>query len=180
LDGLRKIARPYDEYDELDSEFESENGGEGAAAYDGAEETPPPRAARRNPFSGMSREEEKRADAPVMKQQSQQTAPARSQRAPAASATSQVAMYSPESFRASAEVADRLKAGCAVLLSTEKAEAADERRILDFISGVAYAMEGKVKRAGHKTYLIVPRGIALVGDAARDDVDEMDSGGFYF
>lgn len=51
------------------------------------------------------------------------------------------------------------------------------RRILDFLSGVAYANRGKIKRVATNTYIIIPSNVDLTGD---DLLDELENNGVYF
>ena len=50
------------------------------------------------------------------------------------------------------------------------------RRILDFLSGVAYAQDGKIKKVAVSTYLITPYNVDLMGDL----IDELENSGLYF
>ena len=50
------------------------------------------------------------------------------------------------------------------------------RRLVDFLSGVAYAGEGKIKKVAANTYIITPYHVELEGDL----IDELESNGLYF
>ena len=50
------------------------------------------------------------------------------------------------------------------------------RRLVDFLSGVAYALDGKVKKIAANTYIITPANVDLVGDL----MDELENSGLYF
>ena len=50
------------------------------------------------------------------------------------------------------------------------------RRLIDFLSGVAYAGEGKIKKVAANTYIITPYHVELEGDL----IDELESNGLYF
>jgi cell division inhibitor SepF len=50
------------------------------------------------------------------------------------------------------------------------------RRLIDFLSGVAYAQDGKIKKVAASTFLITPFNVDLMGDV----LDELESSGFYF
>ena len=49
--------------------------------------------------------------------------------------------------------------------------------VLDFLSGVAYANRGKIKRVATNTYIIIPSNVDLTGD---DLLDELENNGVYF
>ena len=51
------------------------------------------------------------------------------------------------------------------------------RRIVDFLSGVAYANNGKIKRIATNTFIITPYNVDLTGD---DVLDELENNGLYF
>ena len=50
------------------------------------------------------------------------------------------------------------------------------RRLLDFLSGVAYANEGKIKKVAISTYIITPYNVDILGDL----IDELENNGLYF
>ena len=59
----------------------------------------------------------------------------------------------------------------------EKTEKEVSRRIVDFLSGVAYANNGKIKRIATNTFIITPYNVDLTGD---DVLDELENSGLYF
>lgn len=74
-------------------------------------------------------------------------------------ATSQlkVVLLRPENYSRDANsIADHLKARRAVLINLERTPGGEARRLLDFLSGVAYAQEGSVQRVADKAFLISP------------------------
>ena len=84
--------------------------------------------------------------------------------------------YSPSDFGEAAKIADRLKSRQTVLVNIEKTDSDTARRILDFLSGAAYALGGKVMRFSAQAYIIAPSNVDLVGDA----VSDFESAGLYF
>ena len=50
------------------------------------------------------------------------------------------------------------------------------RRLIDFLSGVAYANEGTIKKVALSTYIITPYNVDIVGDL----IDELENNGLYF
>ncbi len=87
-----------------------------------------------------------------------------------------VVLVKPERFEAAADIADHLKEQRAVLLNLEQADGEVSRRMVDFLSGVAYAKEGKVKKVAKSTYIITPCNVEVVGDL----IDELENNGVYF
>lgn len=90
----------------------------------------------------------------------------------------QVVVFRPMSFGDEAwEIADELLKRHAVVLNLEKTEKDVSRRIVDFLSGVAYANNGKIKRVATATFIITPYNMDLTGD---DLLDELEGSGLYF
>ena len=88
----------------------------------------------------------------------------------------QVVLVKPERFENAAEVADHLKEKRTVVLNLEQTNKDIARRLIDFLSGVAYAQEGKIKKVAVNTYIITPYNVDIVGDL----IDELESSGMYF
>lgn len=171
FDEIKKLTRPYDDEDD---DFYSEE----EEAY----EEPAPRQAERrpNPFADFGTEE--RAST-----QSTYTAP----RTPAASASApkregkvvnlgstqmQVVLEAPEKFEEAAGIADHLRSNHSILINMESTPKDVARRLIDFLSGVAYAQDGRIKKVAANTYIITPYNVNLTGGAA----DELENSGVYF
>ena len=82
----------------------------------------------------------------------------------------------PSEFGEAAEIADSLKSRQAVLMNLEMADDVTARRMIDFLSGVAYALGGKIMRVSGQAYIVTPTNVDLVGDA----VSDFESAGLYF
>ena len=95
-----------------------------------------------------------------------------------AKAQLQVVLFKPISFGEDTRtIADELLKRHTVVLNLEKTEKEVSRRIVDFLSGVAYANNGKIKRIATNTFIITPYNVDLTGD---DVLDELESNGLYF
>ena len=88
----------------------------------------------------------------------------------------QVVLVKPTKFEDSIEIANSLKAMRTVVLNLESTNKDIARRILDFLSGVAYANQGKIKRVANNTYIITPYNVGISGDL----IDELENNGMYF
>ena len=88
----------------------------------------------------------------------------------------QVVLVKPERFENASEIADQLKDKRTVVLNLESTNKDVARRLIDFLSGVAYAGEGKIKKVAANTYIITPYHVELEGDL----IDELESNGLYF
>lgn len=90
----------------------------------------------------------------------------------------QVVLFRPVSFGEEAKtIADELLRRHTVVLNLEKTEKDVSRRIVDFLSGVAYANNGKIQRVATSTFIITPYDVDISGD---EILDELESSGMYF
>ena len=87
-----------------------------------------------------------------------------------------VVLVKPVRFENASEIADHLKDKRTVVLNLESTNKDVARRLVDFLSGVAYAGEGKIKKVAANTYLITPYHVDIEGDL----IDELENNGLYF
>ena len=88
----------------------------------------------------------------------------------------QVVLVKPERFEDASAVADHLNARRTVVLNLESTNKEVSRRLVDFLSGVAYANNGQIKRVANNTFIITPYNVDLVGEL----IDELESSGAFF
>lgn len=88
----------------------------------------------------------------------------------------QVVLVKPERFDNVSEIAEHLRERRAVVLNLESTNKDVARRLVDFLSGCAYALDGKIKKVAISTYLITPYNVDVVGDL----VEELENNGMYF
>ena len=86
-----------------------------------------------------------------------------------------VVLVKPERFENASEIADHLREKRTVVLNLESTNKDIARRLIDFLSGVAYAGDGKIKKVSGNTYIITPYSVDLMGDL----IDELESSGLY-
>ena len=86
-----------------------------------------------------------------------------------------VVLVKPERFENASEIADHLKEKRTVVVNLESTHKDIARRLIDFLSGVAYAGEGKIKKVAANTYLITPYSVDIQGDL----IDELETNGLY-
>ena len=72
-------------------------------------------------------------------------------------------------------IADHLMEKRTVVMNLESTNKDVARRLIDFLSGVAYAQDGKIRRIASATYIITPFNVDLMGD----QLDDMESGEFH-
>ena len=82
-----------------------------------------------------------------------------------------VVLVKPERFENASEIADHLKEKRTVVVNLESTHKDIARRLIDFLSGVAYAGEGKIKRVAANTYIITPYSLEIQGDL----IDELEN-----
>ena len=155
MDELKRLAHPYEDEDEDDfEEFQP-------AA---------PRAVERRP---AARNTESLYNAPAPEPE-----PRRSNKVVNIHTTTQlqVVLVKPERFENASEIADHLREKRTVVLNLESTNKEIARRLLDFLSGVAYANEGKIKKVAISTYIITPYNVDILGDL----IDELENNGLYF
>jgi cell division inhibitor SepF len=73
----------------------------------------------------------------------------------------QVHLVSPSSFNDAQEVADRFKRSVPVILNLQTTEAELSKRLIDFASGLTYALDGGMQKIADKTFLLTPRNVEV-------------------
>ena len=151
MDELKKIIHPYDDED-----------------YDYEDDFEEPVKESRSPFE--DRKEDRRTE--------ERRNEDRHNKVVNIHATTQlkVVLVKPERFENASEIADQLKDKRTVVLNLESTNKDVARRLIDFLSGVAYAGEGKIKKVAANTYIITPYHVELEGDL----IDELENNGLYF
>ena len=158
LDEFKRLAHPYE--DEEEDDFEDD--------FDAS-----PRPIERRERERVSRNEPAYSS-PVMDElearRSNKVVNIR------AATQLQVVLVKPERFENASEIADHLREKRTVVLNPESTNKEIARRLLDFLSGVAYANEGKIKKVAISTYIITPYNVDILGDL----IDELENNGLYF
>ena len=170
-DEIKNFAKPYnddEDYDDYDDEMED--------AFE-EEAAPVERAPR------FGRREAAPAESPAFT-----PAPVNNTTAftPAASSgfngqvvtsnKTQLILVRPESFNDAPTIAANMRAKKAVVLNLEGVAKNLARRVVDFLSGCAYALDGKIKKVAISTYIITPYNVDIMGDL----IDELENNGLYF
>jgi cell division inhibitor SepF len=87
-----------------------------------------------------------------------------------------VVLVKPERFEDASTIADHLNSKRTVVLNLESTNKEVSRRLVDFLSGVAYANNGQIKRVANSTFIITPYNVDIMGDL----LDELESNGAFF
>ena len=155
-DSVKKFAKPYSDEDDYTDDYEEE--------MEEIEEEP--RAARNGRRPSPFETDAAPAAAPV-------AAPAAPRAAGAgfggqvlnmSSGKQEVVLFHAKSFDDAAKAADELRKRKAVILNMENVDKALIRRVVDFLSGSVYALDGSVKKIAQATYLFCPHNMDVVGD----------------
>jgi cell division inhibitor SepF len=149
-DNVKKFAQPYsdEDYDDYDEEMD--------AYEEDVQETAP--RSRRNPFSSAAPEAEPAAPA---------AAPSTGFSGHVMNMSSgkqEVVLFHAKTFDDAAKAADELRKRRAVILNMENVDKSLTRRVVDFLSGSVYALDGSVKKVAQSTYLFCPHNMDVVGD----------------
>ena len=166
-DNVKKFAQPYadDDYDDFDEEDDFVDD------YDEPAEAPAPRREKRRaapaPAPVMEEEEDDFGFAPMTVSNS--TTPAATGFSGqilnmGASNKQEVVLFRPNSFNDTSKAADDLRNRKAVIVNMENVDKAMARRVVDFLSGCVYALDGDVKKIAQSAYLFCPHNMDIVGD----------------
>ena len=170
MDELRRLARPYEDEDDYDEEME-----EDAPVVE--EE---PRRTYRRPREERETREVRETREPVRAYRDPYEAPVRRSADEVVNINTttqlQVVLVKPEKFENASDIADHLREKRTVVLNLESTNKDIARRLIDFLSGVAYAQEGKIKKISAATYIITPYNVDIIGDL----IDELENSGLYF
>ena len=160
-DNVKKFTQPYaeDEYDEYDEEMDE---------FEDEFEEPAPRARRTNPFASTEASSDFSAPA-VTTAEPAVSAPSTGfsgqvLRTGSTGSKQEVILFHAKTFDDAAKAADELRDRKAIILNMENVDKALTRRVVDFLSGCVYALNGKVKKIAQCTYLFCPHNMDIVGD----------------
>ena len=168
-DNVKKFAQPYaeDDYDDYDEDEYLDD-------YDEPAETPRREKRRSAPAAAP-------VSMPLMEDEEEEDSfgfPAASTAVSAAPATGfsgqvlnrsvgnkqEVVLFRPGSFNDTSKAADDLRSRKAVIVNMENVDKAMARRVVDFLSGCVYALDGDVKKIAQSAYLFCPHNMEISGD----------------
>ena len=155
-DNVKKFAQPYsdDDYDDYDDEMDD---------YEDEAAEPAPRSSRRvSPFAGSVADTSESYDAVAAPAIS--STPSFSGQVLNMSNKQEVVLFHAKTFDDAAKAADELRKKKAVILNMENVDKSLTRRVVDFLSGSVYALDGSVKKIAQCTYLFCPHNMAVIGD----------------
>ncbi len=151
-DNVKKFAQPYsdEEYDDYDEELDG---------FEDEVQEAAPRSRRTSPFAGAQTESDYSASSA-----STVSSSFSGQVLNMSSGKQEVVLFHAKTFDDAARAADELRRKKAVILNMENVDKALTRRVVDFLSGSVYALDGSVKKIAQSTYLFCPHNMDVVGD----------------
>jgi cell division inhibitor SepF len=100
----------------------------------------------------------------------------RSVEAAPSSASVRVHLVLPRSFNDAQQIADKFKEGIPVILNLQGTDAELSKRLIDFASGLTYALSGGMQRVADKVFLLTPRNVEV---SAEERARLLERGGFF-
>ena len=91
-------------------------------------------------------------------------------------AAAKVHLVIPRSFNDAQQIADRFKDGIPVILNLQSSDAELSKRLIDFASGLTYALDGGMQRVADKVFLLTPRNVEV---SAEERAKIIERGGFF-
>ena len=151
-DNIKKFTQPYSDEEEEYEDFEDALEEEAPEEQPTSNRRPSPFGSSRNTDSGF-----------------QNSAPAGNtgfsgQVVNMGSGKQEVVLFHAKTFDDAAKAADELRKKKAVILNMENVDKGLTRRVVDFLSGSIYALDGSVKKIAQSTYLFCPHNMDIVGD----------------
>jgi cell division inhibitor SepF len=94
-----------------------------------------------------------------------------------ASSQARVHLVLPRSFNDAQQIADRFKDSVPVILNLQSADTELSKRLIDFASGLTYALDGSMQRVADKVFLLTPTNVEVSAEERARALDP--AGGFF-
>ena len=156
MDELKKLTQPYDDDDDF---------------FEGASETDRSSAAA---VSAAQMQFESAFGA--RKGQGKPRTPLRERTVNFGGSDTQVILFNPKTFDEAGELVGHMLQGRSVVMTLEGLPTENARRLLDFMSGIAFALQGKITPVSAKTYFVTPQNVDILGAQG----EQAESAGDYF
>jgi cell division inhibitor SepF len=95
---------------------------------------------------------------------------------PPAGSVAQVHLVLPRSFNDAKQIADRLKQSTPVIVNLQEADQDLSKRLIDFSSGLTYALNGNMQRIAERVFLLTPPNVEV---SAEERAKALERGGFF-
>ena len=187
MDELKKLTQPYDDDDDFfegasetdrssaaavsaaQMQFESAFGDEGGGPPEPAEKKPSP-ASSGGEGGGLF------GAFGARKGQGKPRTPLRERTVNFGGSDTQVILFNPKTFDEAGELVGHMLQGRSVVMTLEGLPTENARRLLDFMSGIAFALQGKITPVSAKTYFVTPQNVDILGAQG----EQAESAGDYF
>ncbi len=157
-DNVKKFAQPYSD-DDYEDDYDEE-----MTDYEEDVQEPTPRSRRTSPFASSSQSSASDYGAASSTASGSTTGGFSGQVLNMSSGKQEVVLFHAKTFDDAAKAADELRRRKAVILNMENVDKSLTRRVVDFLSGSVYALDGRVKKVAQCTYLFCPHNMDVVGD----------------
>jgi cell division inhibitor SepF len=91
-------------------------------------------------------------------------------------ASVRVHLVVPRSFNDAQQIADKFKDAIPVILNLQNSDQDLSKRLIDFASGLTYALDGGMQRVADKVFLLTPRNVEV---SAEERARLLERGGFF-
>ena len=164
-DNVKKFTQPYDDedYDDYDEELDE---------YEEPAAEPAPRTRRPSPFGSSTSAAPTAPAAPAAPAAAPSTPSFGGQVLNMGAGKQEVVLFHAKTFDDAAKAVDELCKRKAVILNMENVDKALTRRVVDFLSGAVYAVDGRVKKVAQSTYLFCPHNMDVTGDLENIKAEE--------
>ena len=125
----------------------------------------PSRRARRDEFDDIFADDEPRASRPT-------TVLRPAERAPRNGGDVRVHLVIPKSFNDAQQVADKFKQSIPVVLNLQATDNDLAKRLIDFASGLTYALDGGMQRIAHKVFMLTPRNVQISAEEKAELIEK--------
>ena len=116
---------------------------------------------------------------PKTDKNTRRVSPSAAPSAPARTATGanalELRICKPQSFAEVGTIADHLLNRCTVVLNLETTSKETARRIVDFLNGVAYSIDGQIKPVANNTFVLTPKSVSVTGEETEEIPEEVPS-----
>lgn len=80
-----------------------------------------------------------------------------------------VVVIQPETFEESRDITNHLKSKKPIVVNLESVDNDVARRIIDFLSGAVYALDGDIQKVSNGIFIVVPNNIDIMSDIIREE-----------
>lgn len=118
--------------------------------------------------------EEEAVKATSMFEKAKSTKTSDAVKALSANKDSHLVLFEPRAYSETQEIAIYLKQKRAAVVNLHRLQKEQSKRVIDFLSGVIFAIEGDIQQIGPKIFLCTPKNIGVTGNITMDDTDSDD------